>query len=205
MSASTMCAGMLPQPIPASSRVCLVLRSDSRQVRLATTPNSWSCDSGERSVMTSWTCSRAAPGTRPSAPARGWFGAATGSISTSPTAISSSGSLSRVHNSTVIPRSARPSVTNCWAAPSASTLRRRDTVGKAAWNAVRASTSRAPGISTLDTKPSSASRPPSRPLTLARRVSMPWATVRASASTARPPSVSWGRRVASRSNRGRPS
>ena len=88
-SSWTIGSGMLPQPMPASSNACLEPRSARRHVLTPITEKSRPFVSVERSVSTSCTTSRAAPGPCARPVANGWPGAATGMSSTPPTLIRS--------------------------------------------------------------------------------------------------------------------
>ncbi len=90
------------------------------------------------------------------------------------------------------PSAAWRSITSPMTAPSASTDRRSATVGKFSAKARRTSPSCAAGSMTSTARWTSASSPSSRPFTFARKPSTPWATLRASASTASPASVRRG-------------
>src|SRR6202171_5841935 len=75
--------GIAPQPRPARKKACFAPRSASRQVFEEKTPNSFPCDSSERSVRTSCLCcARTVAGIGPFSVARGCFGEATKSILT---------------------------------------------------------------------------------------------------------------------------
>ena len=193
---------MLPQPIPARSNACFEPKSARRHVLTPITEKSRPSVSVERSVSTSCTKFRAAPGAAGPA-ANGWLGTATGMSSTPPTLIRSM--PGRVASTPLMPISAMPEWTSWITAPSASTYSRKVTVGNVASNARIASTSRAVGSITSTTRDIWASSPSSSPLTLARRLSTPTETERASDSTAPPASVNAGLRAWSRSNSCTPS
>jgi len=189
---------MLPQPIPARSNACLEPKSARRHVLTPITEKSRPSVSVERSVSTSCTKFRAAPGACARPAANGWLGAATGMSSTPPTLIRSM--PGSVASTPLMPISAMPEWTSWVTAPSASTYSRSVTVGNVASNARIASTSRAVGSITSTARAISASSPSSNPLTLARRLSTTTETERASDSTAAPASVNAGLRAWSRSN-----
>jgi len=118
---------MLPQPIPARSNACLEPKSARRHVLTPITEKSRPSVSVERSVSTSCTKFRAAPGACARPAANGWLGAATGMSSTPPTLIRSM--PGSVASTPLMPISAMPEWTSWVTAPSASTYSRSVTVG----------------------------------------------------------------------------
>ncbi|MCY1301233.1 hypothetical protein D9M70_508310 [compost metagenome] len=120
MSSLTIGSGIFPQPIPSFKSICLEPRSARRQVLAPTTPSSNPSVNFERSVRTSWTCSRPAPGRFLPAFAKGWDGAATGISWTKPAPIRSMPSIS-ISSGPLTPITALRSSTICATAPNAST------------------------------------------------------------------------------------
>src|SRR5882762_8731484 len=113
--------GMPPQPRPARRKACFAPRSASRQVFAVKTPNSFPCESSERSVRTSCRCcARTRAGIAPLIDANGCVGDATNAhpMLSRCSRVSSAGAVGR---EPITPKAQRPSSTGCKTAPSAST------------------------------------------------------------------------------------